>query len=63
MNKTKVREELKCTGEETNFAETVNHFCWNFLFPKFINKPLNKLPLILQFLKDWMEDICIYLYI
>jgi hypothetical protein len=52
MNKTKVREELKWTGEETNFAEMVNHFCWNFLFPKFINKLLNKLPLILQFLKD-----------
>ena len=28
MNKTKVQEELKWTGEETNFAETVNHFCW-----------------------------------
>jgi hypothetical protein len=24
MNKTKVQEELKWTGEETNFAETVN---------------------------------------
>ena len=35
MNKTKVREELKWTGEETNFAETVNHFCRIFLFPKF----------------------------
>ena len=35
MNKTKVQEELKWTGEETNFAETVNHFCWIFLFPKF----------------------------
>ncbi len=35
MNKMKVREELKWTGEETNFAETVNHFCQIFLFPKF----------------------------
>ena len=35
MNKTKVREELKWMGEETNFAETVNYFCGNFLFPKF----------------------------
>jgi hypothetical protein len=35
MNKTKVREELKWTGEETNFAETVNNFCRIFLFPKF----------------------------
>jgi len=57
MNKTKVREELKWTGEETNFAEMVNHFCWNFLFPKFINKLLNKLPLILQFLKDGWKEI------
>ena len=29
MNKTKVREELKWTGEETNFTKTVNHFCWH----------------------------------
>jgi len=35
MNKTKVQEELKWTGEETNFAEMMNHFCRNFLFPKF----------------------------
>ena len=35
MTKTKVREELKWTGEETNFAESVNRFCRNFLFPKF----------------------------
>ena len=35
MNKTKVREELKWTGEETNFSETVNHFCWFCLFPRF----------------------------
>jgi hypothetical protein len=31
MNKTKVREELKWTGEETNFSETVNNFC-RFIF-------------------------------
>ncbi len=44
MNKTKVREELKWKGEETNFAETVNHFCRHWLFPKF------------KFLKNgWME--------
>jgi hypothetical protein len=35
MNKTKVQKELKWTEEETTFAETVNHFCWYFLFPKF----------------------------
>jgi CRISPR/Cas system CSM-associated protein Csm5 (group 7 of RAMP superfamily) len=35
MNKTKVQEELKWTGEETTFAETVNNFCRIFLFPKF----------------------------
>ncbi len=35
MNKTKVWEELKWTGEETNFTKTVNHFCWHWLFPKF----------------------------
>jgi hypothetical protein len=35
MTKTKVREELKWTGEETNFAESVNRFCRNFLFQKF----------------------------
>jgi HEPN domain-containing protein len=45
MNKTKVREELKWTGEEANFAETVNHFCRNFLFPKF------------KFLKDGWKEI------
>ena len=45
MNKTKVREELKWTGEETNFAETVNHFCWHRLFPKF------------KFLKDGWKEI------
>jgi len=45
MNKTKVQEELKWTGEETNFAETVNHFCWHFLFPKY------------KFLKDGRNEI------
>ena len=35
MNKTKVQENLKWRGEETNFSESVNHFCQNFLFPKF----------------------------
>ena len=45
MNKTKVQEELKWTGEETNFAETVNHFCRHFLFPKY------------KFLKDGWNEI------
>jgi len=45
MNKTKVREELKWTGEETNFAEMVNHFSWHWLFPKF------------KFLKDGWKEI------
>ena len=45
MNKTKVREELERTGEETNFTETVNHFCWHWLFPKF------------KFLKDGWKEI------
>ena len=45
MNKTKVREELKWMGEETNFAEMVNHFCRDFLFPKF------------KFLKDGWKEI------
>ena len=35
MNKTKVQEELNWMGEETNFAETVNHFCRIYLFPRF----------------------------
>jgi len=35
MKKREVQEELKWSGEETNFAETVNHFCPIFLFPKF----------------------------
>ena len=55
MNKTKVWEELKWTGEETNFSETVNHYCRHFLFPKF------------KFLKDGRKEIlpdkknCFYL--
>jgi len=32
MNKTKVQEELKWMGEETNLVEMVNQFCWQFLF-------------------------------
>ncbi len=44
MNKRKVREDLKWIREETNFAETVNHFCCHFLFPQY------------KFLKDgWKE--------
>jgi len=35
MNKMKVREELKWTGEETKITETVNHFCRHWLFSKF----------------------------
>ena len=34
MNKTKVREELKWTGKETNFSDTVGNFCRIFLFPR-----------------------------
>jgi hypothetical protein len=45
MSKTKVQEELKWIGEETPFVETVNHFCWYFLFPKF------------KFLKDGWKEI------
>jgi hypothetical protein len=45
MTKTKVQEELKWTGEETNFAESVIHFCRYFLFPKF------------KFLKDSWKEI------
>ena len=45
MNKMKVREELKWTGEETNFAKMVNHFCPHWLFPK------------LKFLKDGWNEI------
>ncbi len=44
MNKRKVWEELKWTGEETNFVELVNNLCWSFLFPR------NK------FLKDKWQD-------
>ena len=44
-NKRKVREEYQWTGEETNFAETVNHFCKNFLFPRY------------KFLKDGWQDV------
>ncbi len=44
-NKRKLREEYQWTGEETNFAETVNHFYKYFLFPS------NK------FLKDGWQDI------
>ena len=36
---------MKWTGEETNFAEMVNHFCRNFLFLKF------------KFLKDGWKEI------
>ena len=32
MNNTQVREQLKWTGEEINFAETVHNFCKVFLF-------------------------------
>ncbi len=46
MNKRKVQEELKWTGEETNFVEMVNHFCCHFLFPQY------------KFLKDgWKEYV------
>jgi hypothetical protein len=45
MNMRKVQEELKWTGEETNFAEMVNHFCCHFLFPQY------------KFLKDGWKDI------
>ncbi len=45
MNKRKVGEELKWTGEMTNLAEMANHFCWNFLLPKF------------KFLKDGWKKV------
>ncbi len=45
MNKTKVQEELKWTGEETTFVETVILFCQYFLFPNF------------KFLKDEWKEI------
>jgi hypothetical protein len=44
-NKRKVREEYQWTGEETNFTKTVNHFCKNFLFPRY------------KFLKDGWQDV------
>ena len=34
LNNTQVREQLKWTGEEINFAETVHNFCKVFLFPR-----------------------------
>ncbi len=44
INKRKVREKLKWTGEEKKFAGMVNHFCRHFLFPQY------------KFLKDgWKE--------
>ncbi len=45
MNKRKVQEELKWTGEETNLAETVNHFCRNLPFST------------IQVPQGWMERI------
>jgi hypothetical protein len=44
-NKRKVWEEYQWTGEETNFAEMVNHFCKNFLFLRY------------KFLKDGWQDV------
>jgi hypothetical protein len=44
INKRKVREELKWTGEEKNFAGTANHFCCHFLFPQY------------KFLKDGRKE-------
>jgi hypothetical protein len=44
MNKTKVQEELKWTGKETNFSDTVGNFCRCFLFPR------------TKFLKDGWKD-------
>jgi hypothetical protein len=44
-NKRKVREEYQWTGEETNFAKIVNHFCKNFFFPRY------------KFLKDGWQDV------
>jgi hypothetical protein len=45
MSKMNVQEELNWTGEETTFVETVNNFCWYFLFLK------------LKFLKDGWKEI------
>jgi hypothetical protein len=44
-NKRKVQEEYQLTGEETNFAKMVNHFCKYFFFPRY------------KFLKDGWQDI------
>ncbi len=44
-NKRKVQEEYQWTGEETNFAKTVNHFCKNFHFSRY------------KFLKDGWQDV------
>jgi hypothetical protein len=44
-NKRKVWEEYQWTGEEMNFAETVNHFCKYFLFPRY------------KLLKDGLQDV------
>ncbi len=44
-NKIKVREDYQWIGEETNFAKMVNHFCKNFLFPRY------------KFLKDGWQDV------
>ncbi len=44
-NKRQVWEEYQWTGEETNFAKTVNHFCKYFLWPRF------------KFLKDGWQDV------
>jgi hypothetical protein len=44
-NKRRVREEFQWTGEETNFAKMVNHFCKYFLFPRY------------KFLKDGWQDV------
>ncbi len=44
-NKRKVWDEYQLTGEEANFAKTVNHFYKNFLFPRY------------KFLKDGWQDV------
>jgi hypothetical protein len=44
-NKRKVWEEYQWTGEETNFAKIVIHFCKNFLFPRY------------KFLRDGWQDV------
>ncbi len=45
QNKRKVWEEYQWTGEETNFAKTINHFCKYFLFLRY------------KFLKDGWQDV------